>query len=357
MKEKTALLAAITLLAVTFAGCSNEIETRNMQQIYAEEGVPVTVETIAARPFSKTSEYTGVLTGIRESSAYAAIADRVETIHYKVGDRVKRDNIVLEFPTNNPSAQYFQAKTSFENAEASFRRMESYFESGGLSRQDYDNARAQYKVAQANWDAVRQAVQVRAPISGVLTRLNVCATDNIDKEQELFAITDMDRMKVRFWVPERQITGVTVGQPARATWNGNALDGKVVQVDISLNFSRQAFGVVAEFENPGGDMGYSGVTVTVHLETYRSDNTVAVERKNISSIQNNPYVYVAVDGKAEKQPVILGPTSGTDVEILAGLKAGDMLIVETQMLLDTGTPVKVVNAESPQLTSLSEDDS
>ena len=67
--------------------------------------------------------------------------------------------------------------------------MQQYFEAGGLSQQDFDNAEAAFRVAETDWDAVRQSVKVKAPIAGVLTRLNVRESDNVEEEDELFTVS------------------------------------------------------------------------------------------------------------------------------------------------------------------------
>lgn len=345
MKRATIHTTILALTVLLITGCGDEIETKNMEQIYAEEGVPVRVETIHQGSFSSSVEYQAVLTGIKESSAYAVIDDKIDKINCKVGDYVEKDAVVLTFPTDNPSAQYYQAKVNFENARAAFERMKNYYEVGGLSRQDFDNAQASYEVAKANWDAVRQSVLVRAPIGGIVTRINLRETENAHKDDELFAISQVDRLKARIWVSDKQICSVAKGQKAFAKWNDISLEGEVVQVDLSMNRERQAFGVVVEFANP--DMAIRcGVTATIEIETYQDLAAIAIERKNVSKQDTVYYVYVHNGGAAHKRPVTLGRSSETRVEILTGLHPGDELITEGQMHLDDGTKVKIIGAES-----------
>ncbi|MCK4573347.1 MAG: hypothetical protein KAU36_03205 [candidate division Zixibacteria bacterium] len=118
------------------SGCTrSNSESKNIEQIYAEEGVPVRTITVTTASFETGYKYNARLNGIRESSAYAAVSDKVDAIHVEVGDYVEKDSVLVTFPTDNPSAQYYQAKTTFENARATFDRMSNYYESGGLSAQ------------------------------------------------------------------------------------------------------------------------------------------------------------------------------------------------------------------------------
>ncbi len=345
MIKTSIALATITLTASMLGGCTDETETRNMEQIYAEQGIPVTVETVTATPFSRTLEYTAVLSGLKESSAYATIDDKIDHILYDVGDVIEKDAVVISFPTDNPAANYHQTKVSFENAQTTFNRMQDYYETGGLSRQDFDNARAAYDVARANWDAVRQSVEVKAPISGVLTRVNFSESENVAKEDEIFAISQIDNLKARLWVPEKQISEITVGQNATARWNGFLLGGHVVQVDMSMNRERQAFGVVAEFSNPDL-LVKCGVTSTVTIETYQAQAAVVVKRENLISRNNNTYVFVAEQETARLRQVTPGHNGGLNVEITDGLEIGEELIVEGIQHIEEGKKIRISGANS-----------
>jgi RND family efflux transporter MFP subunit len=249
--------------------------------------------------------------------------------------------VVLTFPTDNPAAQYFQAKVSFENATATLERMESLFEDGGISRQELDNTRTLYGVAKANWDAAQQAVRVRAPLTGILTQLNVRASDNVEPGEVLFTVSRTGRLKARLWVPESQITDMTVGAGATATWGRTTLEGKVTQVDMSLNSSKQAFGVLTEFDNPDFQV-LSGVNADIKIMIPTGRDAIVVSRRSIFQEDSRRFVYVADGEVARKREVVQGRTHGLKVEITEGLSDGDVLITEGGMLLDEGVKINIV---------------
>ncbi|MEZ5357269.1 MAG: efflux RND transporter periplasmic adaptor subunit [Candidatus Zixiibacteriota bacterium] len=339
--QMTILALILTIFAVS--GCSDgETQTRSMEQIYAEEGVPVRVEEVTPQAFVQEKEYTAVLSGIIESSEFAMIADRIDKINAKVGDYVEKNAVIIEFPTDNPTANYYQAKVQFENAQARFNRMKQYFETGGLSQQAYDDAEASFRVAEANWDAVKQSVLVRAPFSGVLTQLNVRESDNVEKEDKLFTVSRTDRLKAQVWIPDTEIENISVGLPAHAKWQGRELTGKIVQVDRSADVHRRAFGAIVEFDNPSSLLP-SGTTADININVYSNDAAIVTERKNIMSDEFGPYVFIVKGNKAEKHYVTLGKTSLLSVEVLEGLSAGDTLITEGQMQLESGALVKIIS--------------
>jgi len=136
VKHITGVLSALAVIGILGSGCSkSNSESKNIEQIYAEEGVPVRTITVKAASFETGYKDNATLNGIRESSVYAAVSDKVDEITVRVGDYVAKDSVLVTFPTDNPSAQYHQAKTTFEDARATFDCMSNYYESGGLSAQ------------------------------------------------------------------------------------------------------------------------------------------------------------------------------------------------------------------------------
>ncbi|MCD4693251.1 MAG: efflux RND transporter periplasmic adaptor subunit [Calditrichales bacterium] len=342
MKRAAILLSIFIIMIFLLSGCGkDETEAKNIEQIYKEEGVPVRTKKIELKLFETELSYNSVLTGIEESSAYAMVGDKVERIYVSVGDYVKKDAVLLSFPTDNPSAKYYQAKVAFENARKAFERMENLYSSGGISLQNLDNSKAAYEVAKANWEASSQTVKVRAPISGYVTKVNVRETDNVEREDELFTISRTNKMKSKVWVTEKEIGDVKKGLLAEAVWNALKIKGKVVQVDMAMNQVTQAFGAVLEFENPDNTLK-CGITAIVNIKNYRNPQAAAIEIKNILKDKDQYYVYVVKDGLAERRNIIQGRRQGLHAEIVEGLNPGDELIVEGQMLLEPGGKVKII---------------
>jgi RND family efflux transporter MFP subunit len=322
--------------------CGKEAsKSKNIEQLYRENGIPVKIQKIIPEDFIVSQTYHAVLSGIEESSGKAMVSDKVDKIHAKVGDYVKKDAVIISFPSDNPTAQYFQAKVAFENAKTSFERFENLFQTGGISRQELDNAKTQYKVAEANWNAVRQSVNVKAPISGYITQIIVSESDNVKSGDLLFIISKINKMKTKLWIPEKEISDFQIGTPALAKWNDLQIVGKVIQIDWSLNKNNKAFGVLVEFDSPGKKMK-SGVTAEVRIDTYSNNQAIVVNRKNLIKENNEYSIFLAKNNTAEKRKITLGKTQEMEVEVLSGLTAGEELIVEGQMLLSQGDKINIV---------------
>jgi len=333
-------LVSIALMGLT--SCADrDAEAKNMEQIYNENGVPVSVREISLTPFTIERVYDAVLNGYEESCGYAAIADKVEKILYKIGDQVEKDAVVVQFPSDNPSAQYQQAEAAYKNAEAFYRRMEKMFEAGGISQQDLDNARTQYEVALASWDASKQSISVRAPIGGIITSIDVEETNDVNPGDRLFTVARINKMKAEIWIQEEHIGEFRPGLPASAQWHGVNVTGSVKRVDMAMDNERKAFRGVIAFDNPGLKLS-SGVMAEITVETYQDDSAIIVDRKDIITNGADTYIFVAQGGKAVKRQVKTGMEKGLTVEVVSGIQPGEMLITEGLQLLGDGRKIKII---------------
>ena len=336
----TLLSGAVILF---FLGCSkNENAAKSMEQLHQEQGVPVHITPVQeVKKISKIT-YHAVLTGIKESTASAKVDDRIERILKSVGDYVQKGAEVLTFPENNPASQYNQARVANEHAQTTLKRMDNLYESGGISLQELDNVRTQTRVAEANWDAVRQSIKVCAPISGVITQMNVSETENVKSGDVLFTVSDTRGLKTHLWVTESDIQILSVGDKAEAVWNNILISGHIVQIDKALNTAQQAFGLRVEFENPGQKI-ISGVNAEIHLISEQHEPAIWIERKNLQTRKDGSTVFVAENGVARVRPVQIGKEIDLDVEIISGLHAGEALVIEGQHLLEDGMKINVLN--------------
>ena len=354
----TVLISVLILFLVS--GCflkkkDDNLETRSIAQIHVDDGVPVKTMIIKKQKFTAALRYNATVTGIAESSASSLIKDSVEKVLFKVGDYVEKDTVVIKFPLNNPAANYYQAKAAHENSKQTFKRIEELYKTKGVSRQDYDNAKTGYEVAKANWDNVNKMVNVTAPISGYITRLDVRATENVSAGDHLFTIANYDKLTGKIWILEKDITKVKKGIPAEATWEGNTIKGTITQIDLSLNSSKQAFGAYVEFDNKEHKL-MCGVNADINIFVYENDSAIVVDKKyllgngngsgNGNGKSEGTYVYLCQNENTPvKRAVKAGWLSGEKTEIIQGLREGETLITEGCRMITETSKIRVVTGE------------
>ncbi len=344
MKQILGLYTIFIAVMVFMSGCSQgTIESKSMEQIYKEEGIPVRVQKLDRQAFKTTLTYHATLSGIEESIAGAPVDEKVEQILVKVGDKVRKDQILFSFPEDSPSTKYYQVKTAFENAKRSYERIDNLYKAGGVSLQERDNIKASYERIRADWDAIRQTVKVKSPISGYVTSIFVSETDNVKKKSPLALISKTEKLKAVVWVTEEEITTIKKGIDATASWMDRLIRDRVIEIDLAMHPQRKAFRVIVEFDNHDLKMN-PGITATISLVNYKNSNALIVERKSLVKEAGKYYAYISSENRARRVPVSLGNRQGLNVEILSGLNSGDRLITEGKSLLSDGIRIRTVSS-------------
>ncbi len=198
---------------------------------------------------------------------------------------------------------------------------------------DVEAARAQLDVAHAR-SARRVQVEygrIKAPYNGVITVRNVSPGDYLQpgagsgtQSHPLFVLEQIDPVRVFIGVPELASFFVKEGDTALIRFQaipGATREGKVVRSGFSLNPSTRTLQTEIDIPNADGHL-HPGWYVTV---------TLTIERKQVWTLPSNAigflstqnyFVYLEVDGKPVRTPVVIGPSDDTRTEVLRKYAAG-----------------------------------
>lgn len=340
----TVLIAA--LASVFVQSCNKtetKVESKSMEEIYSEEGAPVVVETIGVTDFRKVLSFFATLRGAKEAIERSSVGDDIAKINYDVGSYVKKGDVVIEFPTDNPALQYEQAKVGLENAKKTYDRMKALLEAGQTSQQNFDNVEANYLVQKRNFESLKQLLFVEAPISGVITEMYVKVGDNVGLGAELFSVAQTGSVKAKAWATEDEVAKIKVGMDAFIIPNGDTVRGKVTEVALAMDPQRRAFGVETTFPNKKKHLR-SGVTADIQIITYENPNAIVIDRNYVQTAPDGSnFVYIAEGDKSVKRTVLLGASQDVNVEILSGLNPGDKMIVQGLNLIEKYDKIRVEN--------------
>ena len=187
--------------------------------------------------------------------------------------------------------------------------------------------------------AVR-TVTITAPRSGYVLHKNVVVGTKVNAGQDLFRIGKLDAIWVHAQVYEWDAPWIRVGQEASMELSyekGRQYQGKVAYIYPTLSKRTRTLTVRLEFVNPQLQLK-PGMFTTVRIDTrHKSDVLIAPTEAIIhSGARNLVFVALAEIGKYEPRQVTTGLVGdGHVTEILSGLKAGEVVVVSGQFLLDS----------------------
>jgi Cu(I)/Ag(I) efflux system membrane fusion protein len=184
---------------------------------------------------------------------------------------------------------------------------------------------------------VRRTVTIRAPASGVVVEKTAVAGGRVMPGMDLFRIADLSRVWIDGQVFEKDMGVVRAGQHARVTFEaypGEGFDAVVSYVHPSVALESRTGRIRLALANPGGRLK-PGMYARVELEAGPAREALVIPRSAVHTTGERSLVFVrAADGSLAHREVVPGRVSGTEVEVLSGLAAGETVVASANFLID-----------------------
>jgi RND family efflux transporter MFP subunit len=293
--------------------------------------------------------------------------------YFDIGAHVKAGDLLAVIQTPEVDQQLSQARSTLATAQANLElaqitkdRYEGLLKKNAVSQQDVDNAVGSYRANLAMVEADKANVQryealvsfekVYAPFDGVIIARNTDIGDLINSgsstvaRTDLFDIVQPGVLRVYVNVPEEYSRGVKPGETAAdivlAEFPGEKFPGKLVRTAEAINGTTRTLLTEVDVENPKGTL-LSGSYAEVHLKIPGQGSTYSLPVNTLIFRSDNLQVGVVKNGKTVLTDVTPGHDLGAEIEIVAGLKDDDQVIINPSDSLVSGQQVQIVNATLP----------
>jgi multidrug efflux pump subunit AcrA (membrane-fusion protein) len=372
--------------------------------------VDVTTATAIKRDLPRFFEATGSLAGDQQTDVAPQTSGKVVAVGVDIGSPVRRgqmlvrlDDAELKLRVVQAAAQVQQAKANVRQAEEkiglrpgqafdpnrvaevasarvaldlaekNLRRAEKLIESGDVSRQFYDQQRAQRDQLKEQYDvALAQARQnyagvdvarttvanaeaalglakqnlsyavISSPMDGFVSERTADLGEYVSPQQKVATIVRTNPLRVRIDIPEQAIPEVRVGQSVSATtsaWPDRNFAGRVARIAPNVTAQSRTLTVEAEIDNSSGTLK-PGQFATVRILQERAEPAVLVPARAVVTEAGVSRVFVIKDGHAEQRLVQTGQTEGDLIEIRQGVAADEQVATSNQQQLSDGIAVK-----------------
>lgn len=331
------ILMMIAAAAMT-AGCTGKRTTASAPEENRVLTRGVVAEETAVRLIE---EFTSEIEPYRENDVTpAASGVHIDRILVEVGDAVREGQLVVSLdPT-----QYTQQLVQLQTLESDYNRLLPVYEAGGISAQQIEQARAQLDVQREVVANLKKNIEVRSPISGVVTARNYESGD-LFAQQPILHIMQIDPLKVIVNISEQFFPQVKVGMPVSLyveIFPEESFTGRVSLIYPALDAATRTFKVEVTVPNGAGRLRpgmYARTAFDMGGKTGVMVPDVAVQKQVGSSER---YVYVIVgDTVAERRSVEVGRQVGDRVDILRGVTAGEQVAVTALSKLFDGARVEI----------------
>lgn len=354
MKKVYFLIATgilVLVVSLVYLGVQSSIEkaqtvVESIEDIQAAEGVPVVITRAEKRDLLQIRSFIGSVKGIEQADATAAILEKIETINVSPGDRVVKDQLLLTLDRQNPSTRFRQSQDALDSAIKELERSKNLFEAGGISEQLYERAVLVERIARADFEAVNRLLEIKAPISGIITDVFFERGETVSPGVPILRIADLKSVYTEIEVGESDIHLVKKGLQAEVRTNsapGRKFTGTVSSVALSANPEARNFTIKIEVPNPDLILK-PGMFTIVDLVVGRSDEVTSVPLDALVTEDGVSFIYVvSEDMKAKRVAVTPGIVYKEWVEVTGNVSPGETIILEGQNKVSDGVKVVVVS--------------
>lgn len=334
MKRVLVMLAATVAVASCTGKKQAETTVAQPQKVLTKT-VPAVREVI-----EQNEEYTSEIEPYKENDITpAASGVHIDRILVDVGARVKQGQLLV---TLDPT-QYNQQRVQYQTALDDYNRLVPVYEAGGISAQALQQSKAALDVQKEVLDNLRKNIEMRSPITGVVTARNYEA-GNLFTGTPVLHVMQLNPLKIIANIQEQYYPAVKIGMPVEIRsdiFPGEVFAGKVSLIYPALDASTRTFTVEVTVPN-GNERLRPGMFARAIFNMGDKEGVmvpdVAVMKQMGSSER---YVYVIKDGKAVRRSVKVGRQVGSNVDILSGVEAGEAVAVTGLSKLTDGAEVEV----------------
>jgi HlyD family secretion protein len=176
-----------------------------------------------------------------------------------------------------------------------------------------------------------EELTMRSPVNGIVGNLAVEQKNQVAKNQSILSVVDLSEFELEVDIPESYADDLAIGMAAQIQLNGETYSAKLVTISPEIE-NNQVTGRVrfattkdSDIAQPKGLRQNQRLTTRILMEN--KQNVLMVQRGQFLESGNGRVAYIVKDNIAQRTAINTGARSLSSVEVLAGLAAGDTIII------------------------------
>ena len=329
----------ILLVAVTVVACSND-------ETASEDAKPVSVAStfkVTAEEMPVAYVTSGRVTSDHRVSISSRISGYIRELRVREGDSVHEGQVLVQVDPVDAKQALIQAKADLADAEADLQRYDELLKAGAVTSQQAEKVQLRYKVVKSQVEQARNQLsyaEIRSPVAGVVVEKRLSQGDLAAPGIAILSLEDPASLLVETYVSERFVSRIHEGD----------------LVDIKIASLERTFpGVVRQVVQAADPVSHQFLVKTalpaaaeIHPGMYAQTGfriglrqALVVPKAAIVSRSGLDGVYLLNDESVAQYRLLrLGEAKGDSVEVLAGLREGDVIAWSGTPALKSGVSVQ-----------------
>jgi RND family efflux transporter MFP subunit len=345
----------ISLISLLFVGGCSIILFLNKQKIDEKskldgnlERIPVYVQELRKDTMGGTIGVNGSFSAIHELNLQSEGQGKVVALNVNTGDFVQAGQVIAQLDDELLRSQLALANAVLDKSRSDLKKYEGLLKADAISSQQVEDSKLALKKAETDVSTLKKQLDfasIKAPIQGTVTKRFIEKGSLLMPGSPVAEIVDVSRLKFIAQVSEPEAAQLRKGQKVIITstiYPGVTYHGSIVSVGVKAEEARR-FPVEVELVNDPEHPLKAGMFGTASLGARDNLPALIIPRNAIVGSIKQPRVYVVENEKAHLVDITIGTANDHEVEVVSGLKAGDLVVTSGQINLGNDVTVSIVN--------------
>lgn len=355
--HKFATLLSLVLLALLLNACGANDDAAATSK-NAVRATLVTVTKVKNQTIEVTQNTVGTLEGLVNPTLAAETAARVIGVHVNIGDTVQKGQLIATLDAtdftmqrNEAQAEVARIQALLANQSKIVERNQALVDKNFISQNAVDNEVAQENVYKQQLTAAKAKLssinhnssksKVYAPVSGTIESKTVDTGDYLRVGDPIVQIVSKQTLRAHLPFPEKFGPQLKPGLTVRlkTPTSNETIESTINELKPQIAEGNRTIDVIADVTNAKG--WQPGATVTGTVVLGKLPATIMVPEQSLVLRPAGEVVYVVRDSIAHQAVVKTGIRQNGYIEIISGLDANEVVVVDGAGFLTDNTPVKI----------------
>ena len=312
---------------------------------------PLKVEAIIVSPstLSNKIEVAGNILPFELTEIRSEISGRIVQINFKEGSAIGKNAVLVKLFDGDLQAQLKKLKVQLQIAEKTEERQRELLKISGISQQDYDLSLLQVNNIKADIELIQVNIaktEILAPYAGRLGLRNVSPGAYITPANLLSTLSQVDKKKITFSVPEKYSSEIKQGMPIQFGIEGSdkTYTAIILASETVIESETRNLKILATI-NDADQKLIPGTFAKVSLILGKNDLAVVVPTQAIIPSARSKQVVLYKNGEPEFVNVTTGTRGVETVEITSGIKSGDTVVTTGLLFIRKDSKLKIAKIQ------------
>ncbi len=394
-------ILGMLVFVLALSACRDRSDRAQPRATSADQSVEVEIAPVVERTVDRQIEIVGTLAADEEVVISTEVEGQVVELRVDLGSVVRRGEVLARLESRDfelrvaeaeaalqqvrarlgmppdrdridpeETAIVRQARAAYEEARLRFHRIQQLRGRGVVSQQEFDQAEANLRIAEARYESAREEVRsllaqleqlrarvasarrdlektvIRSPLSGAVAARHVSLGEFLRRNDRVVTVVKVDPLRLRADIPERYAGKIAIGR--RVTFSVDALpdetfSGTIVRVSPSARSETRSLTIEAEVRNPRGELR-PGYFARAQLVVEPGVKALLIPVRAVTSSLGVTKVFVLEGDRARERVITTGQRVDAEIEVRDGLRPGERVILLNLDRLSDGARVRVARS-------------